>query len=299
VKTAGRITFRTNAKVNLFLRVLGGRPDGFHELESVFHSIGLFDEIEIELTEARGLDVEFASLDPFSGPLPDPRDNSLIDAVAAMKRRGVDLPGLRVRVRKAIPLGSGLGGGSANAAGLLVALNDLCQLDLGKQELHAIAELVGSDVPVCLTGGAALVTGRGENVQPIPSAISIPLVLGLSAEPLSTAEVYDRLDEIDLVDATGAASMVHALGLGDPSEVASLVHNDLEPAALLIRPELRTAKEAMLEGGAIGACLSGSGPTIFGVARDWDATGGIVGYVEERFDRTVVVGTVDEGVAFL
>ena len=154
------VELRTNAKLNLFLRVLGRRPDGYHELESIFHSVDLFDTVSLERLESLAIEVRMRMIPELPGAVPPAEDNLVTAVVNELATRAVEThPGLRVDIVKQIPLGSGLGGGSGNAAGVLSALNELWALGIDPDELAMIAARIGADVPFCLAGGTALVAG--------------------------------------------------------------------------------------------------------------------------------------------
>jgi 4-diphosphocytidyl-2-C-methyl-D-erythritol kinase len=295
VKPSTSISLRTNAKLNLFLRVIGLRLDGYHELESVFHGVAFADDISIEPSEQDDVEVLFEAGAGFGSELPAD-ENTLVAAAAALREQGVDVPGSRVHVRKRIPAGSGLGGGSGNAAGFLLGLNELFGLGLGKQELLAAAALVGSDVPYCITGGTKLAMSRGEDLHSLPATMSMTFILGMSNQPLHTGEVYATFDNLDKIAAPSSAPLVHALGAGDVEDVASLLHNDLERAAFVLRPELEDAKRTMRKAGALGSGISGSGPTVFGIARDRESAEAIAGVVEGTFDRVEIAESAEKGV---
>ena len=291
---AGRATVvrvRTNAKVNLFLRVLGRRPDGYHELESIFHAISLGDDLEVRPAPPGDFDVRMRMDDGLKGEIPALDENLVTIAARRLAERGATDGGITVDVVKRIPIGAGLGGGSGNAAGILVALNELWGMELSTDDLHGIAGGIGSDVPFCLGGGTALATARGEHLTALPSPRSMCFVLGISHEPLATRDVYAAWDELGSAEEVGSAAITFALGADDPAEVASLLHNDLEPAAFELRPGLLAKKEAMLEAGALGAAMSGSGPTIYGIARDPEHARAVARGVSATFDRVCVAGS--------
>lgn len=282
------IRFRTHAKVNLFLRVVGRRPDGYHEIESIFHGISLADEITVQPIDGNEVDVNMEITDGPTAGVPQREHNLAYLAADALAGHGVTRSGVRIDIMKKIPIGAGLGGGSGNAAGVLVALNELWGGGLGDDDLNTLGATVGSDVPYCLMGGTMLVTGRGDNLTPLPSPRDLHLVLGISHEPLLTKDVYDRWDDLGASSKTGSASMTLALGGGDPYEVAELLHNDLEPAAFSLRPELEELKKVICTAGALGAGLTGSGPTLFGVATGADHARDIAAKIEDRFDRVEI-----------
>ena len=280
---------RTNAKINLFLKILGKRADGYHEIETILHSVGLADDIEIVADDSGGVDVEMSYAPGLTGPVPELRQNFVHMAALALLEAGAINPGVMIRIVKRIPAGAGLGGGSGNAAGALVALARHWDLDITPEDLLGRAAEIGSDVPYCIEGGTALASGRGENLTRLASPASIWFVLGMSDRPLSTRDVYEAFVEHAPEDGDKSAPMALALGAGDVVEIAGLLHNDLERPAFALRPELPALKGRMVEAGALGALLSGSGPTIFGVARDEDHARSIAGAVEGDFHRVEVV----------
>lgn len=247
------------AKVNLWLRVLGLREDGFHELETVMQTVGLADEVVVERTSAGGgVAVEWAP--GLSGPLPGRPD-------IVERALGLVGEGLCARVVKRIPIGAGLGGGSADAAAALMGGNVLLGSRLEGRLLGALALRLGSDVPFALAGGTALARGRGEVLTPAECG-EMWWVLGIPSVRLSTAAVYRRHDEMGAApSAVRAGAMVAALA-GEAGEVAAHLHNDLEVAAFDLEPSLQALKEAMLAAGALGAVMTGSGSAIAGLCRD-------------------------------
>ena len=282
------VRFRTNAKVNLFLRVLGRRADGYHEIETILQVIRLSDEIEVATTDTGRIEVAMSWVDGGSGTLPREDENLIVRAATHLLESGASNDGVAVTVKKRIPIAAGLGGGSGNAAGALVVLSELWGLGYERDRLRELAASIGSDVPFCIDGGTALATARGEKLTPLPSPETIWFVLGVTDEPMLTRNVYDAWDDLPVPDEVGSALMTLALGAGDVAEVASLLHNDLEPAVFLLRPELEKKKQRLAEAGALGACVSGSGPTIYGVAADEDHARKLAAAVEDDFDRVIV-----------
>jgi 4-diphosphocytidyl-2-C-methyl-D-erythritol kinase len=285
------VRFRTNAKVNLFLRVIGRRPDGYHEVETILHGIGLADDISISPTTNGLVDVEMVVEEAMDG-LPPLEENTVYLAAQRLVERGAKHEGVRIDITKRIPIGAGLGGGSGNAAGAIVMLAESWEMGLDRAALLEIAALVGADVPYCIEGGTALATSRGEDLTSLPTSETMWFVLGISSRPLLTAHVYEAFDDRGYESDAQVAPMTMAIGAGDVEGVASLLHNDLEAAALGLRPELVAKKEAMISAGALGAVMSGSGPTIFGVARDEDHARAVARAVESEFDRVMLVHSV-------
>ncbi|HEV3473186.1 MAG TPA: 4-(cytidine 5'-diphospho)-2-C-methyl-D-erythritol kinase [Actinomycetota bacterium] len=265
IGTAVRI--RTHGKVNLFLRVLGLRPDGFHEVETILQAVDLYDEIDISPRSAPGVAVDMRFAPDVVGDLPAADDNLIFHAAALLVAHRDPGQGADVRVVKGIPIGAGLGGGSGNAAGALIVLSELWDQTIDRNTLHRLAAEIGSDVAYCLDGGTALGTGRGEKLTQLAAPDEMWFVLGGSHRSLSTRAVYDAWDDMGgETDGPQSAAMTLALGARDIEEIASVLHNDLERAAFTLMPELAEKKEALLAAGALGASMSGSGPTLFGLA---------------------------------
>ncbi|HEX2196752.1 MAG TPA: 4-(cytidine 5'-diphospho)-2-C-methyl-D-erythritol kinase [Actinomycetota bacterium] len=288
------VRLKTHAKVNLFLRVLGPRPDGYHEVETILHGIEMGDEIDVRLTDTGKVEIEMALAETVSELLPPSEQNTVWHAAQHLIQHGARNEGVHIRIVKRIPIGAGLGGGSGNAAGVLVALNELWKTELNRDALLDVAGRVGSDVPYCISGGTALATARGESLTPLPSPETMWFVLGISHSPLLTRDVYEAWDPDPDAEPVGSAEMTLALGGGDVGEVASLLYNDLERPALSLRPELAAGKQALLDAGALGASLSGSGPTLFGIASDEHHARRIAAGVGGAFDQVVVTSSRGE-----
>jgi 4-diphosphocytidyl-2-C-methyl-D-erythritol kinase len=270
------VTVRVPAKVNLQLAVGPVRADGYHGLVTVFHAVSLFDEVTVAPAEHDGVVVtgEGAASVPADG------SNLAVRAAAALLEAagpGVrDAPGLAIRIRKRIPVAGGLAGGSADAAATLVACNELWQAGLSQHDLRELAAGIGSDVAFCLLGGTAIGMGRGERLTPALASGRFHWVLAFATGELSTADVYAACDRIR-AGGPGSApagepvldnALMAALRSGDPAGLGPLLSNDLQAAAISLRPGLRRTLAAGRELGAVGAVVSGSGPTCAFLARD-------------------------------
>lgn len=289
-----RVRIKTHAKLNLFLRVLGRRSDGYHEVETILHGIEMGDDVDVRLTDTGSVEVEMTLADSVSDLLPPSEQNTVWHAAQHLIEHGARNEGVHIEIVKRIPIGAGLGGGSGNAAGVLVALNELWKTELNRDGLLDVAGRVGSDVPYCISGGTALATARGESLTPLPSPATMWFVLGISHYPLLTRDVYAAWEPEHANDAVGSAEMTLALGGGDVDEVASLLYNDLERPAFTLRPELAGLKERLAEAGSLGSSLSGSGPTLFGIARDEAHAREVAARVEDDFDKVVVTSSRPE-----
>jgi 4-diphosphocytidyl-2-C-methyl-D-erythritol kinase len=287
-RALAEVRIKTHAKLNLFLRVLGPRADGYHEVETILHGIEMGDEIDVVLTDTGKIEIDMVLADFVSDLLPPSEQNTVWHAAQRLLEQGARNEGVHMRIVKRIPIGAGLGGGSGNAAGALVALNELWRTELNREGLIGIAGRVGADVPYCISGGTTLATARGESLTPLPSPETMWFVLGISHSPLLTRDVYAAWEPDREQEPVGSAEMTLALGGRDVAEVASLLYNDLERPAFALRPELAGGKETLVAAGALGASMSGSGPTLFGLASDEGHAREVAGKVRRVFDKVVV-----------
>lgn len=257
------VTVRTAAKINLHLGVGAARDDGFHPLTTVYQAIGLCDDVTAH--PADHLEISVSTTDWIDAALvPVDGDNLAFRAALALgAHHGTDLTG-RLVIEKAIPVAGGLAGGSADAAATLVALDRLHGLGTSDDDLLAIAAGLGSDVPFALLGGTALGTGRGEIVTPVADTGTWWWVLVPDPTGLSTPEVYRHFDQL-FPDASptppDADALLAALATGEPLTLARALHNDLQDAAVDLRPELGLLLAEGESEGALRGLVSGSGPT--------------------------------------
>ncbi len=276
--TSAAATARVPAKINLQLAVGPRRPDGYHSVVTVFHALSLFDEVTVsEAVGSPGSQVaahtEVTVTGEGAAQVPLDRSNLAAQAAEALAKAVGRHPAVvRIDIRKRIPVAAGLAGGSADAAATLVACNELWKAGLSQRELIEIGAGLGSDVPFALAGGTAVGRGRGEQLTPALATGTFHWALAFGLGGLSTAEVYatcDRLREARVAagEEGGAAEpelsrpLMAALRSGDPAKLGPLLSNDLQPAALSLEPGLRRTLTAGREYGALGAIVSGSGPT--------------------------------------
>jgi 4-diphosphocytidyl-2-C-methyl-D-erythritol kinase len=257
------------AKVNLVLHVGPRRADGLHELCSIFASLQLADELTVEPLDRGDDEVVCPGV---TGP------NLAAAALAAFREvAGGDLPPLRVTIDKRIPVAAGLGGGSADAAAALRAANKLAPRSLDRTALHAIARRLGADVPSQLEPRHALVTGAGENVEPLDLP-DMMLVLATAGQGLSTKDVYSEADRLPSTRAHLDPAPLRQLANAPLATLARCMENDLQAAALSLRPELAATLAKLDDAGALATLVSGSGPTVVGVFADAaDAPAAIAG----------------------
>jgi 4-diphosphocytidyl-2-C-methyl-D-erythritol kinase len=266
----GPVKVRVPAKINLHLGVGAPRSDGFHEVGTIYQAIALFDEVTARPADTLALTMDGEG----AGELTLDGSNLVIKAVLALAGATGREPHARLHLRKHIPVAAGLAGGSADAAATLVACDALWGTGLGREDLVSVAADLGSDVPFLVLGGTALGTGRGENVSPVLApGHAWQWVLAFADGGTSTPEVYRELDRLR---ATGDAptsiggpdDILSALRQRDPTVLAKALANDLEPAALSLRPELRATLDAGAAAGALAGIVSGSGPTCAFLCRD-------------------------------
>lgn len=265
-----RVTVRVPAKVNLHLSVGPLRKDGFHEVVTVYHAVSLYDEVVVA-TRDRGAGVSVTLSGEGADHLPANDDNLAVRAVRAVAALLGREPDLEVTVRKGIPVAGGMAGGSADAAAALLAADALWGGGLDRITLEGLAAGIGSDVAFLLHGGSALGTGRGEAISPVLGTGDYHWVLAVAEAGLSTPAVYaelDRMREAGPVPRVGEPDgVLSALRAGDVVALGTVLSNDLEPAALRLRPQLKQVLDAGRELGAVGAVVSGSGPTVALLAR--------------------------------
>ncbi|MBY8887691.1 4-(cytidine 5'-diphospho)-2-C-methyl-D-erythritol kinase [Streptomyces sp. PTM05] len=280
--TAAPVTVRVPAKVNVQLAVGGLRPDGFHDLANVFLAVGLYDEITA--TPSDRLRITVSGPDAHQVPL-DESNLAARAALALAARHGVE-PRVHLHIAKDIPVAGGMAGGSADGAGALLACDTLWETGATRDELLAICAELGSDVPFSLVGGAALGRGRGELLEPLETGGVLHWVFAVADGGLSTPAVYRECDRLREAAGTGSSAadvpepapsgdLLRALRTGDPGALAAVLANDLQPAAVSLRPSLTETLRAGSEGGALAALVSGSGPTCAFLAKDPEAAEGV------------------------
>jgi 4-diphosphocytidyl-2-C-methyl-D-erythritol kinase len=252
------VTVRVPGKVNLHLSVGARRPDGFHDVTTVFQAVSLYDD----LTASPGPDDITCSVSgEGAGELPTDSDNLAVAAALRLAVTAGVTRGARLHVTKGIPVAGGMAGGSADAAAALVACDALWGTGVARDDLEALAATLGSDVPFALHGGSALGVGRGERVSPVLVRGQFHWVFAIAERGLATASVYEEHDRGDPQPEREPDGVLAALRAGDVVALGRALHNDLQPAALRLRPALRKTLDAGMERGALGAVVSGSGPT--------------------------------------
>ncbi|BBY31637.1 4-(cytidine 5'-diphospho)-2-C-methyl-D-erythritol kinase [Mycolicibacterium sediminis] len=259
---SGSVTVRVPGKVNLYLEVGDLRDDGYHELTTVFHAVSLFDEVTVRNADVQSLEMTGEGADA----LPTDERNLAWQAADLLADHVGRAPDVAISIAKSIPVAGGMAGGSADAAGVLVAMNALWELGVPRRDLHALAAELGSDVPFGLHGGTALGTGRGEQLATVLARNTFHWVLAFSDGGLSTPRVFGEIDRMRAAD-DGAPRLENpepllaALASGEAARLAPLLGNDLQAAAVGLDGRLRRTLQAGLDAGALAGIVSGSGPT--------------------------------------
>ena len=253
---------QARAKINWTLNVVGRREDGYHLLDMLMQPLALHDTLRIEPAEGLRLTIDGADT------LSVGEDNLILRAAKALQTAGGVSSGADIRLTKRIPMGAGLGGGSADAAAALKGLNALWELDFNLNQLCAIGEKLGADIPFCLHDAPRRAQGIGEILTPIASRV-FPLVLVQPCAALSTKEVFNAYHS-GVYQAPDNEKAMDALAAGDLNALKKYAGNVLESASIPLRPEIREAKEALYQSGAAFAQMTGSGSVVFGAFESKD-----------------------------
>ncbi|ABB56342.1 4-(cytidine 5'-diphospho)-2-C-methyl-D-erythritol kinase [Synechococcus elongatus] len=272
------LTLVAPAKINFYLEILGDRPDGFHELAMVMQSIALGDRLHLRQRQGQGFQLGCDRAD-----LEVDERNLILKAAQRLQRSFPQIGGVDFFLEKRIPIGAGLAGGSTDGAAALVGLDIFSGLGLTQPELEAIAAELGSDMPFCVAGGTQLCTSRGEQLTPLPPLPSLSLVLAkFESLSVSTPWAYGRYREQfgdrylqteparrDRLQALHAGPLLQAMSAGDPVAIAQHLRNDLEAVVLPEYPQVAELRSVLGNcSGILAAQMSGSGPSVFGIAEN-------------------------------
>lgn len=285
------VTYRSYGKINLYLDVLDRRPDGFTNIETVFQTINLWDELRVE---AGGGDIEFTC---DKSDLCVPEENLVYRAAKLIRQRSGVMTGAKIHLSKRLPVAAGLAGGSGNAAAALIALNEVWSLGFTDEALAEMALMLGSDVPYCLQGGTVAATGRGEAMEVLPAIAPRWLVLVHPPLAITAGHAYDhsRLTRnLEVPEGGKTPAFREALARLASGDVGSMVFNRMESGIFHDHPELASIKRRLRDYGCDASAMSGSGPTVFGLCAD-EASARSAG---EQFKdyKVSVIQTVPQGV---
>ena len=252
------------AKINLTLDVLGTRDDGYHELCMVMQQVSLCDTVAVRI----GCPWDGIQVISNLGYLPcDERNIAYKAARLFLEETGLtsSVGGVNIAMEKRIPVSAGLAGGSSDGAAVLSALNELCETNLSLDELCNIGVKIGADVPYCLCGNTMLACGVGEKLSPLPRLPQCDIVLCKPGYGMSTPKVFSELDETEIVHHPDTEAMLGALREGNLKKIASHMYNVLEPVVSASKSDISEIENTMLNAGALGSIMSGSGSTVFGI----------------------------------
>ena len=260
------LQLRAYGKINLGLDVLGTRPDGYHEVRMIMQTVGVYDEIRMEKQRKPGIQIATnLSFQPCN-------EQNLAYRAADLLMQECNVPeGVSIRIRKVIPVAAGMAGGSSDAAAVLIGVNRMFGLGFSKKDLARRAVTLGADVPYCIMRGTALAEGIGERLTPLPKMPPCIVVVAKPPVSVSTKEVYTKFDACPAPAHPDIDAMIQGLKRGDLLTVAQNLGNVLENVTEEDYPVVARIKQIMIEHGALGALMSGSGPTVFGLFNDENA----------------------------
>ena len=257
------ISVKALAKVNLGLDVVRKRPDGYHEVRMIMQTIHLFDRLEITRNQSGRI-----TMSTNLAFLPT-NENNLVYKAAALLKEEFDIgDGIDVKLHKHIPVAAGMAGGSTDAAAVLYGMNRIFDLGLSKEDLMTRGVKLGADVPYCIMRGTVLAEGIGEKLTPLPPMPKCQILIAKPPISVSTKMVYEKLDSCEIKEHPDIDGILDGLKNQDLEQVAASLGNVLEKVTVEAYPVIAQIKECMMEAGALGAMMSGSGPTVFGIFRD-------------------------------
>lgn len=278
------IKTEARAKINLTLDVLYKRKDGFHQVEMVMQSLELADDLELFLLPEGKIELEVDHAE-----LPADESNLAYRAAALLQETYQVDKGVRIVLKKRIPMAAGLAGGSSDAAAVLAGLNQLWKLQLSLETLEELAAQLGSDVPFCLRGGTMLAVGRGEELHALPDFPACHVVLAKLPVGVATPWVYGQYSSVEVKERPDTQGVIHCLKKGDQQGVIRRLCNVLESVTIPAFPEIQWLKSKMLEFGAWASLMSGSGPTVFGFAESREQAEGIAEKLRACTDAEIIV----------
>ncbi len=258
-----KVLINSQAKINLSLDVCGVREDGYHTVRMLMQKCNLCDSVYVEKME-RGIQL---SCNLHFLPT-DERNIAYKAAKMFFEQTGID-GGVRINIEKRIPVSAGLAGGSGNAAAVLQGLNMIYDAGLSEEQLECMGLKLGADVPYCLRGGTVLAEGIGEQLTTLPALPKTAVVIVKPKISVSTAEIYKAIDSEEICVHPDTEAMIACLARGDVCALAERMHNVMEPITQRLHPEIAQIRESLLSDGALGAIMSGSGPSVFGLFTDF------------------------------
>lgn len=286
------ITLKSRAKINLSIDVLGKRQDGYHLVEMIMQTIDLYDLIEINEKDNDQITIKSTS-----DEIPLDCNNLVYKAANLIKKTFNINKGVEIHIKKNIPVAAGMAGGSSNAAAVLVGLNKLWNLNLSNQQLEKIGLKLGADVPFCINGGAVLASGIGEELTLIKGLTKDVCILVCKPDLfVSTKEVYECIDSKDIDKRPNNKFLIECLKNEETRQLAENMFNVLEGVTMDKHPVIQQIKDIMTNNRALGAMMSGSGPTVFGLYENREDAVKCKAILEKQFKQTFVVACEEKGV---
>jgi 4-diphosphocytidyl-2-C-methyl-D-erythritol kinase len=283
-----QLQITAHAKLNLALDVVGKRPDGYHDLAMVMQEISLGDQLALTLGTGQPWQVLSDS-----GQIPCDDSNLAVKAARLFfAETKLDCGGLTFSIQKRTPVCAGMGGGSADGAAVLRLLDDYYHHPLSQETLYRLAEATGSDVPFALFGGTALAQEKGQVLSRLPSLPDCTIVLCKPPFPVSTPALFRAIDQVEIIKRPNLSAMLQALDAGDLNGVASLLYNVFAPVVYADHPELVEIETFLRQQGALGACMTGSGPTMFGLFDHPDLAANAYQILKSQYSDTFLVHPV-------
>ncbi|SCZ00135.1 4-(cytidine 5'-diphospho)-2-C-methyl-D-erythritol kinase [Alkaliphilus peptidifermentans] len=280
-----KIQLKSRAKINLSLDVLRKRPDGYHEVEMIMHQIDLFDRVTLINREDNEIKIYTSC-----GYIPKDSGNIAFKGASLLRDTLGINKGIDIHIEKRIPVAAGLAGGSSNAAAVILGLNRLWNLKLSQNELMELGVKIGADVPFCILGGAALAEGIGQRLTPIIGLKNVWVVISKPSISVSTAEVYGQLNLLNIESKRpNTPLLLKAVESGDIATLAQNMKNVLETVTEENYPIITEIKKKMMEYNAIGSMMSGSGPTVFGIFKNYQRAKSAYEHLSLLYKQTYIV----------
>lgn len=279
------------AKVNLTLDVLNRRADGYHELRSIMQGITLCDTVRVEAVRTAESDIQVRTNRLY---LSADERNTAYQAAARFLQTAEIHASVSIQIQKRIPVGAGLGGGSADAAAVLRALNSILDVRMAPSELAQLAMTVGADVPFLLHGGCALAEGIGERLTKLPVLPALSMVICKPRSSASTRQIFEKLDAVGVAAHPNTERAIAAIRANQPAQLAKQLHNVLEPVTTAMHPIVGKVRSSLLEAGAIGAAMTGTGTAVFGLFDQKTTALAAVHRLKPHWPQTYLVQTIPE-----
>ncbi|NLL91254.1 MAG: 4-(cytidine 5'-diphospho)-2-C-methyl-D-erythritol kinase [Ruminococcaceae bacterium] len=270
------IEVKCRAKLNLSLDIIGIREDGYHLMDMVMQSVDLADTLFFKKTDKNEIEIVSAT-----GDVPENEDNLVYRAAKLLKERYKIADGVKIEIQKRIPLNSGLGGGSADAAGTIVSLAKLWEIDVQEDVLFEIGLMLGADIPFCMRGGTARVGGIGERINNLKPLVNIPTVILMPSTGISTREAFKRIDRLRDYDRPNTEILISAIESKNIKVISNNLINVFKTSGL--SPQSDRPIELLINHGAMGASMSGSGSAVFGIFDSKESALSALRRVEDKY----------------